>query len=433
MRYHGWRRRLLAWAAVLAVVALSAVACGLPVDTAPREIGLDSLDPELRPGQLPTPTPGAPSEEGPGRNQIFMIQNSDPTGANGGTNRLVAVERQIVDTPERLIEILLQGTFPSESAEGIGSALSRSTRVQSVVKNDLFPVVTVDLAPGSLDPQNSEQRLAFAQFVYTLTSLDDIESVQFVQSDPNDPSAPPTPLSVQKDDGTSPPGARVGRADFALLDPQPVPGFDLPVATPTPTPDPNAEPLFELAVWMLDEQDQLVRVPRRIERTPEGHLVALVGGVTADEDRAGIRSAIPPDALVISVDVAQYDVVVNDFGFANLVVANIANVNLAPGSLPPIVDIEEQYLAIAQMVFTLTDLEEIDQVVFSVDGEPIPVPTDRGSTPGERPLSLPFEPNITSGLTKQDFASAAVDVLPTPTPVAPIGPIVTPTPTPTPS
>ena len=188
----------------------------------PETINSQDLPEDLRLGQLPTPTPQIVSGDGPGREQVHMLQD----------NRLVTVERQIASTPERVLELLLQDTFPEEAAVGISSAIFRGARVQRVDVVDLFDLAVIDLAPGSLDPRNTEQRLAFAQFVYTLTSLPGIEAVQFVSTDPANPDDGPIDLAVQTDTGTTLPGARVTRADFELLATPAValPGFDIPVA-----------------------------------------------------------------------------------------------------------------------------------------------------------------------------------------------------------
>ncbi|MCO4834317.1 MAG: GerMN domain-containing protein, partial [Acidimicrobiaceae bacterium] len=79
----------------------------------------------------------------------------------------------------------------------------------------------------------------------------------------------------------------------------------------------------------------------------------------------------------------------------------------------------------AQIVYTLTELEGVDRVTFSIDGVFIPVPTDRG-------LRLPFDPNVAQGVSRADYASALPQV-----PVVEPGtlgpaPATTPTPTPTP-
>ena len=400
---------------LLLALTLLAAACGLSVDESPRVIQSQELPAELRLGQLPTPTPFEASESGPGSEQVHMVQSG----------RLVTVQRQIVDTPEQLMEILLLDTFPEERADGIRSALDFQTRVQNIEFAELSGVVIVDLAPGSLNPSNSEQRVAFAQIVYTLTSLPGIDGVRFVQTDPDNATAGAVDLAVQTDDGTKPPGTTVTRQNFALLSPSnavPQPAFDIPVTTPTPTPDPNAPKAFDLLVWMLDENDDLVEVVRTIPRAPEDVLFALIEGTFGDERNLGIRSAMPPDALVDSISVDTFDVTETDqFGFDTLTRANIATVDLTSGSLPSVENGDERYLAAAQIVYSLASLEEIDQVVFSVDGIPIPMPSDRGQT-------LPFDPNVPSGLRPNDYAEA----LP-PAPVEPEpAPVLTPAPTATP-
>lgn len=412
------RNWLRAFAIVMLVLMVGA-SCGLAIDESPRTINSQELPIELRLGQLPTPTPRPASLSGPGSEQVYMLQS----------DRLVAVERQIVDTPELLLEILLQSTFPEEAAEGISTAIFRGARVQGVEVNDLVNRAIVDLAPGSLDPRNTEQRLAFAQFVYTLTSLPGIDSVEFVSTDPDNPGDGPVELAVQTDTGSTLAGDPVTRADFALLAAPavPQPAFDIPVATPTPTPDPDAPPVFSLPVWMLDENSNLVQVSRTISRTKEAFLVAVLEGPLLEEQDLGIRSAFPPDALPNSISVSNYEVLsFDEFGIGSSDNADIAIVDLSAGSLPTFSTSggdNEQFLAVAQIVYTLTELEEIDQVVFSVDGELIPVPSDRG-------LTLPFDADRPNGLRRIDYASALPEVAA----VEPgtLGPVAAPTPTPTP-
>lgn len=397
--------------ALCLVLGLLAAGCGLSLDESPRSISAGDLPPELRLGQMAAPA----STIGPGSDQVHLIQNS----------YLVTVQRQIVDTPEQLMEILLQATFPVEAADGIRSALDFQTTVQDIDVNELFALAIVDLAPDSLDPRSSEQRLAFAQIVYTLTSLPSIGSVQFVQTDPNDPDAGAVELAVQTDNGTTLPGARVTRSDFALLNPDAVsrPEFDIPVGTPDPTPDPNAPDVFDLPVWMLDADDRLIKVPRQVERTPNAFLIALIEGPVPDEREANIRSAILPDALANPITISNFDVELDNFGFPRQVSADIAMVDLAEGSLPSLLDGDERFLAAAQIVYTLTDLEEIDQVVFFINGVAIPMPRDRGLNEGDRGYSLPFDPNVPSGLDKSDYESAllgpvepvTIESVPTPT------------------
>jgi hypothetical protein len=162
---------------------------------------------------------------------------------------------------------------------------------------------------------------------------------------------------------------------------------------------------------MLDADDKLIKVPRQIERNQNAFLIALIEGPLADERALGVRSAIPPDALANPVTISSFNVKLDDFGFSRLVSGNIAMVDLAEGSLPSLTNGDERFLAAAQIVYTLTDLEEIDQVVFFIEGVAIPMPADRGLNDGDLGYSLPFDPNLPSGLDKSDYESALLQPL----------------------
>ena len=290
---------------VLIAFAVAASACGIERDTEPQVLAREDLPADLRPGQLPTPEPEPVVASGAqtSNTQVFMI---------GPDDKLIGVFREVTDDPIELLDTLLERTTRPEAAEGIYTTLSRETRVVNLEIFDLFRVATVELAPGSLDARNNEQKLGFAQIVFTLTSLSElIETVEFVQTDPENPDAGPMPIPVQTDTGTTVPGQRVGRDAFALLDPSiiPQPNFEPDIPTPVPTvtpappdPDATAVPLFDIPIWKLNEQDQLVRVGRQLERNVEAILLSLFDGTLIDERDVLIRSAIPPDALFNGIE-----------------------------------------------------------------------------------------------------------------------------------
>ena len=406
--------------AIVMLVALAAAACGVPTDEMPRTLSLEQISQELRPGQLPTPTPEPEVLLGDvetGRRQIHMISPG---------NQLEIVERQVADTPEGLLRILMNGTTPEEADRNITSAFD--TRDSSATIHDvdeLMQLVTVDLAPGSLDSRNTEQKLGFAQIVFTLTSLPGIEFVDFIESNPDDPDNP-TSLAVQTDERTTLPGDRVSRLDFRSLDPNlgPEPAFDIP--TPVPTVQViDTSGLAPVTVWeirqilrdfsgseiLLSEDDfegaeiiideQLVGVVRLAEPTVDGTLASLFSGVQFADRSRGLRTALPPDAFVNSTMVSAFNVTgVDETGIATVESVNIAVIDLALGSLPSESDVEERLLAIAQIVFTVTGLEEVDAVAFLQNGAPISVPIDDG-------MSVPFDPENPVGLTRSDFALRA--------------------------
>ena len=402
---------------VMIALVLALSACGLPRDETPQVLDLQDVPRDLRPGQLPTPAPVPALRAGKllSDQQIFMVSS------NGRT--LEGVLREVGDSPQELLDTLLLGTFQQEALNSITTAITRETEVQDVQINTLFRLATVDLAPGSLDARNSEQKLAFAQIVFTLTSLKDIDSVQFVQSDPAEPDRDAIQIPVQTDTGTTSPGQRVDRSNFESLKPEAGPTivieFEPDIPTPVPTPDPDQSQRFEQAIWKLNDVDQLIKVSRELERNPEALLVGLLSGASLAERERNIRSALPPDALANSVQTQTYEILISDAAATQSTkTITIAFVDLATASLPRADDGIERLLAAAQIVFTLTELIEIDQVVFSVEGVFIPMPTENG-------LSLLFQPEDPRGLTRLDYKSLL-------SPDAAITPGLSPTPTPTP-
>lgn len=436
---------------VLTIIVLLAAfvsACGLPVDDTPREYSIDEISPQLRPGQLPTPTPEGQAISGDRSDTQIHMLAAGP--------RLRLVERQKADTADEILSILLSGTSPDETEQGITSAISvRSTGISIFSVNLPFQLVTVDLAPGSLDVRASEQKLALAQIVYSLTSLPEIERVEFVQSDPDNPELDPLPLRVVTDDGRQLAGKQVGREDFALVDPTTgpaVPSFEF--ATPTPT----VVPGFPVTIWKVRQvflgddgvevigeagnleaseiatDARIIGVVRQIPidtddetATTEAIVSSLFSGTPAGERNLGLRSAFPPDAFLNSVQIEAFQAQRPDrSGRLAQQDVRIAQVDLATGSLPGEADGKERLLAAAQMVFTLTGLDGIDEVVFSLDGEPLQMPTDNG-------LSPLFDSNQPQGLTRLDYALEAPGGylwLPQPPVVATPTPIPEPTATP---
>ena len=108
--------------------------------------------------------------------------------------------------------------------------------------------------------------------------------------------------------------------------------------------------------------ETLVRVQRLVAGSvsPSSALELLASGPAAEAGLAGLRSAIPggfaPNVRVIR----------------GVALVDLGEVRLE--SLSPV----DQRLFVAQIVLTLTSRNGVGQVVFSVGGEPIPVPRGRG-------------------------------------------------------
>ena len=105
--------------------------------------------------------------------------------------------------------------------------------------------------------------------------------------------------------------------------------------------------------------------------SPEQAMTLLGSGPLNDPSYVGLRTAIP-QLLDSQIDVTR--------GVANVTV---------PQSLLRLLAPNDQRLAIAQIVATLTSRPGIGQVTFFVDGSPIPVPRGRGDVvPGGTPVTF---------------------------------------------
>jgi spore germination protein GerM len=139
---------------------------------------------------------------------------------------------------------------------------------------------------------------------------------------------------------------------FGLLDPEP--------------PAPPVGAGSPISVYLVVDEDAPVLAPvdRRVPAPVDlsERLLALVEGPTEAERQAGLTTAIPADVDVIE------SVSVN---------GGIAEVELDAefGSIPA----EDQVIAIAQVVYTLTAAPGVGRVSFLVDGEPVDVPRGDGT------------------------------------------------------
>lgn len=139
------------------------------------------------------------------------------------------------------------------------------------------------------------------------------------------------------------------------------------LAPPTTPPSPTTTPGLAVRVEVfLVNNDRLSPVIRNITApaTPAQVLKSLVAGPTPQEAAAGLRSALGDQALPISVLPGPDAAVDLGAGFAQ-----ISN--------------QDQILALAQVVYTLTALQGVSGVRFTLDHKPIEVPRADGTlTPG---------------------------------------------------
>lgn len=90
-------------------------------------------------------------------------------------------------------------------------------------------------------------------------------------------------------------------------------------------------------------------------------LQALAAGPTRSEVLGGIRTAIPPQRFRVTLSEVS---------------SNVAVVQVGEGFAS--ISGENQLMAVAQVVWTLTGRPGVDRARLELSGEPVEVPTDRG-------------------------------------------------------
>jgi spore germination protein GerM len=150
---------------VVATILLlgAAAGCGLPSDS------LQQIDPANVPsGLLRVNASATPTPVGPAARVYFVV------GA-----RLIPEIRRVVglNVPSESLRALLLGPSATESAAGVASEIPPETRLISL---DLRgKVALVDLGTDFGSAGGSQQVLAVAQIVYTLTASRLIKAVEF--------------------------------------------------------------------------------------------------------------------------------------------------------------------------------------------------------------------------------------------------------------
>jgi spore germination protein GerM len=135
----------------------------------------------------------------------------------------------------------------------------------------------------------------------------------------------------------------------------------------------------EYSVYLVRE-GRLFSVARRPDasgRRPTAILRSLIAGPTSNERARRIATLVPPSVRVLNVDVAE----------------DHAEVDLSSEFQEPAPP-ETIALRVAQVVWTLTGLDEVRTVSFAIDGEPVSVTTDSGD-------------HVERRLTRRDYADFA--------------------------
>ena len=137
------------------------------------------------------------------------------------------------------------------------------------------------------------------------------------------------------------------------------------LAQPSTTTTSTEAPVPRQAVYLYFVDGEALGTP--VERdlaTPAGPIAALetlIAGPTPEEASGGFTSVIPAETVILSSDLTN----------------GVLRVDLAAGALEQI-EGELQRLAIAQLVYTATELSGIDWLWVLIEGEPRALPTDEG-------------------------------------------------------
>jgi hypothetical protein len=186
---------------VTAATLVAVGGCGVPGEAEPR-----AVSPPRGPfGGVVSPTP-AVTASGSESEQLCMVRG----GALVTATRPVDIE----PNPQRLLVDLLAGPTPAERADGITSALLGGNVVEGM--QVLGGQAIIDLS-DAMEAGRTDEVLAYAQLVCTLTRHPDIDGARFTRNG--------NQIAVPRGDGSLTDGPLTA-ADYALLmgSPSPSPG-----------------------------------------------------------------------------------------------------------------------------------------------------------------------------------------------------------------
>ena len=197
-------RRVLAATTALATATVLA-ACGIPTDDLPRAISPSSITSTTNTTAFPDDPDATKLVE-----QIVYLVEGSATGSPDG-ERLAEYAVDVPSTTDetQLVRSTLEALIALSSDKGLTNAVPSGTQILAIELNDAGTVLTVDLSEEFNDVEQSLQRSAFAQLVFSATSVKptSIERVRFrVDGDwiapatGNDQSPPAAGDAVTRDD-----------------------------------------------------------------------------------------------------------------------------------------------------------------------------------------------------------------------------------------
>jgi germination protein M len=160
----------------------------------------------------------------------------------------------------------------------------------------------------------------------------------------------PTPQAAETPDATPEPEPEPTPTPSPTVAPVPTPP---PAPTPTPTDDDRV--MFVSIYLVRDEKVGTAR--RQIPRTEQVATAAineLLNGATGFEESVGLSSEVPDGTRLLGISIANGTATVDLSG----------EFESGGGSL-------SMMLRVAQIVYTLTQFDTVDDVLFHIDGQPV--------------------------------------------------------------
>ncbi len=200
------RRHLVtAVAAMLVSLAIAATACGIPTDEQPRAIAPSTT----ASGQLDTTSTLAPGSPNGVEELVYLIEGSATASSDG--ERLAPRSVLVPNTSDEadLVKSTIVELIALQSDKGLTNAVPSGTRVLDATLNGDGTELTLDLSEEFDNVQQSLQRRAFAQIVFTATGVTpaNVNRVKFLVD--GDPIAPAT-----DNEATPAVGDAVSRSDY---------------------------------------------------------------------------------------------------------------------------------------------------------------------------------------------------------------------------
>jgi spore germination protein GerM len=155
--------------AVLGLVGLVLTACGVPLDSGPRDIPRESQRPL---GEAESPGGPGGSAFGP---RVYFLRDDPDTEAS----TLVPLSRDVQSSPEAVLGALFEGLTTAEQAARLRTSIPSGAALNGA-RVIAARTLQVDVSEELLQTTGESQIEAVAQIVYTSTALPGVDRVRLL-------------------------------------------------------------------------------------------------------------------------------------------------------------------------------------------------------------------------------------------------------------